>query len=62
MLGKKQENRIRSKAWLDLLTGEKIEKANTRVDAKSNISYDYYERVIDDNTGEEQMRKIKWKK
>lgn len=58
MLGKKHNN-IRSKAWLDLLTGEKVEKANTRVDEKSSIKYEYLERYTDEKTGEQQMRVIK---
>lgn len=58
MLGK-TEKRIHSKAWLDMLTGESVEKANTRVDEKSQIDYSFYERQINEQTGEEKMVKVK---
>lgn len=58
MLGK-NEKRIHSKAWFDLLCGENIEKPNTRVDEKSSIKYQYLERVTDEKTGAEYLVEVK---
>ena len=60
MLGKKekQPKRIKSKAWLDLLTGETEEKAGTRVDNMSSINYSVQERYTDEE-GIERMKEVK---
>lgn len=55
----KSEKRIKSKQWLELLRGENVEKANTRVDEKSSINYEYLERQTDPKTGEEKLVRIK---
>lgn len=55
---KKQPKRIKSKAWLDLLTGETENKAGTRVDEQSSISFNIQERYTDEE-GVERMREVK---
>lgn len=60
MFGKKSKEpkRIKSKAWLDLLTGETEEKAGTRVDDMSSINYSIQEKYTDEE-GVERMREVK---
>ena len=58
---KQKTGHIKSKAWLDMLTGETVEKANTRVDEHSHIDYGVYQREVDEN-GTEMLRRVEWKK
>lgn len=48
----KEKKRVVSQSWVDLLTGEKVEKAALRDDEKSSIKYAVYKRKKDENGGE----------
>ena len=57
---KRNKKRVKSQSWLDLLTGEKVEKAALRDEQKSSISYAIYKRKKDKDGAEYLQEVEKW--